>query len=88
MCIRDSGSGQPWATFSSPSSSDLSASPVGIFPLGASMVVTGSGLMTGGLLSSDNEWSHLITSAVSLALGVLTYVSLEKSDGLNVYEIP
>ena len=81
------GSGRPWATFTEPSSSNLSSSSVGVFPLGASLAVTGGGLITGGFLSSDNEWNHLITSAVSIALGIVTYVGLEQSDGLNVHEV-
>jgi len=74
--------GRPWATFADPS-----ASAVGIFPLGASLMMSGGGLITGGLLSPDDNWSHLITSAVSIVLGVVTYFSLEHFDGLNVYEI-
>ncbi|MEE2900795.1 MAG: hypothetical protein VYC39_00615 [Myxococcota bacterium] len=81
------GSGRPWATFASPSTPDQSINSLGIFPLGASLMISGSGLVTGGLLGPDKEWSHLVTSAVSIVLGVITYVSLEHSDGLNVYEV-
>ena len=81
------GSGRPWATFAHPSASDQSMNSVGIFPLGASLMITGGGLVTGGFLGPDKEWSHLVTSAVSIVLGVITYVSLEHSDGLNVYDV-